>query len=376
MKIGFDARPISDRPVGVGIYIINLINFLIKNKIYCFLFFEKKPVFKLPKSEYLKKIVIGDSKENTPANRLFWEQIMLPYYLKQYKIDLYHATDSKGAPLDSLCPVVLTVHDLIPWLTPKFHSLFEKELFYKFSVRNSCKIAKKIITVSSYTKQDLINVLKIKGDKIKVVYNGMNLDFKKPSSKEIADSHALLGIKGKYVVYVGGIDKRKNIEGLIKAFVVLKNKFNDLKLVIIGRKINNFLSLEKMVRNLKIEKDVIFTGYVDDKIKYALIFGAKALVYPSFFEGFGFPVLEGMMCGVPVVTSNTSSIPEVAGNSAVLVNPHSYKIIAEGVDRILSNEKFAQSLIRKGLRRVKKFSLQNMGQATLDTYKKILNGIL
>ncbi len=376
MNIGFDARPLTRSPVGVGLYINNLVSFLAKKKINCYLFFDKKLEFKVPKSRYIKAVVIDGLQGSTSANRLFWEQVMLPFYLKNYKIDLFHATDNKGAPMESPCPIILTVHDLIPWLTPNFHPSLEKELFYKFSVRNSCKTAKQIITVSNYTKRDLVKTLKINKNKIHVVYNGIDLDFSIPLKKIIVQSKILFGINTDYIIYVGGIAVRKNIESLIKSFAAIKNDYKKLTLVVVGKKVNNYPELEEMARKLKLRKSIVFTGYVDNKIKYALVCGAKALVYPSFFEGFGIPILEGMFCGVPVISSNTTSIPEIAGDAAILIDPYDYRTIVKAIDKILSDENLAKTLVKKGQGRVKMFSLEKMGQNTLQMYNKVLRGEL
>lgn len=208
---------------------------------------------------------------------------------------------------------------------------------------------------SEFTKESLMKRLKIKEDKISVVPLGVAEINEGKLPKELVGQ--------KYILNHGGLDIRKNIERLIKAFVLVHKEFPDLKLVITGK--NPYLKL-------KHDDSVIFTGYVDEKTLWALIKNAFCICYPSLTEGFGMPVLEGFKSGVPVICSNTTSLPEIAGDAALLVNPLKEKEIARAIIKVLSDEKLAQSMIEKGKKIAEKFTWEKTIEKTLEIYKSLL----
>lgn len=360
MKIGFDGRYAEGDLVGVGKYIKNLVLGLDELGIECIIFYTQKPKHKIS-GENIRSVILPKS------NRIFFEQFSLPKAFKKYKIDLYHAPGNMGIPLFSNVKSVLTVHDLIPLQYKNYFNYsklpFLSKLLYISRLKSSIKLADKIVSVSKFTKNELV-AKGVNPNKISVIYSGVNIFPKSISTKNIY---------GDYIINNGGLDIRKNADGLIKAFALVHKKFPKLKLVITGENPRFKKELSKLVKDLDITDSVIFTGYVSENEMAGLIKNAKCLCYPSIIEGFGFPVLEAFSLGTPVIASNTSSIPEIAGDAAILVDPKITSQISEAVIKILSNKNLSVSLIKSGKERVKMFSWEKSAEEYLNLYKQTQN---
>jgi glycosyltransferase involved in cell wall biosynthesis len=236
--------------------------------------------------------------------------------------------------------------------------------------------AKIIISVSEYTKKTLVEKLGIKPEKIKVIYSGApEVSFKSLRlPKELK--------KGEYILNQGGMDIRKNLNRLIRAFakVKLQNsktpklKTNALKLVITGENQRMKKNLEKEIWRLGISKAVVFSGYVDEERLWSLIRQASCVCYPSLIEGFGGPVLEGFAAAVPVICSNVSSLPEIAGDAAFLVNPESEEEIAEAILKIVEDNSLREKLVEKGKERLKDFSWKKTAEEVMKIYGAMADG--
>lgn len=359
MIIGFDGRYAEGNLVGVGKYIQYLVSGLTKRGVSCVLFYSRKPKYEIAGV----KSVILDS-----PGRYYFEQIALPAALIKYKIDLYHAAGNIGIPLLCPAPAVLTVHDIIPLEIREYFSYsplpFLSILSYNLRLRSSIFKASKIITVSNYVKNELVKKLKVSPRKIVTIYSGAPKRVKSGTlPKDLVDQE--------YILNNGGIDIRKNLEKLIEAFAVINLKFPKLKLVITGENPRARAALNLQVKKLGLKKSVIFTGYVDDNNLGAIINSAKLICYPTLSEGFGFPVLEGFAAGVPVVTSKTSSIPEVADNAAILVDPEDVAEIIEAIGKVLENQKVRKDLVLMGKIQYNKFSWENAINEYLNLYNRI-----
>lgn len=249
-------------------------------------------------------------------------------------------------------PVIATIHDIIPVFMPQYHGV-KRVIYFRTVLRWYLRRVDGIIAVSHATKRDLMRYYDIPGEKIAVVHHGI------PSVKR--------GVceKEDYMLYLGTLEPRKNVEGIIRAFAMLKERGFDYKLVIAGGKGWMYDEIFKLIKRVK---DVEYVGYVSDAQKRDLYRKASVFVWPSFYEGFGLPVLEAMAYGTPVVTSNTSSLPEIAGDAAVLVDPYSVRDIARGIREAIANEK---KLIRKGFERVRHFTMDRMFKETLSAYERI-----
>lgn len=252
---------------------------------------------------------------------------------------------------------VMTVHDLGVEYLPKLHQL-KQQIYLKYITRYQLKSATKLIAVSKATKDDLVKRARIDPRKISVIYEGYDKKLFKPDTKASSLSP--------YYLFVGTVQPRKNLERLIKAFA----RTSGVKLVIAGSRGWLADEIYKLPKKLKIEDRVKFLGYVQDKDMPALYSGAIALLFPSLFEGFGLPLLEAQACGCPVLTSNVSSMPEVAGKGAVLVNPYDVNDIVKGMNRI-KNKELRIKLIKAGFENIKRFSWERCARETLKVLENI-----
>ena len=306
-------------------------------------------------------------------NRLFF---ILARYFNQPKvdkllnnIDVYFNPHFFVAPLTNKCKKVITFHDLSFEHYPEFFS-WRKRGWQRLlmNTRKETERADKIIAVSQSTKNDLVNFYGINQEKIKVIYSGVGEQF-----KILKDNQILNIIKNKYnlpnefILYFGTIEPRKNLIGLIKSFELIKNK--DIKLVMAGANGWLYQDILNTAKKSKRSNDIFFTGFVQEEDKPYLYNLAKVFVYPSFFEGFGFPPLEAMSCGVPIITSINSSIPEVVDNAGLMVNPKNIDEIAWAIEMVLNDNSLRERLIKRGLKQSKKFSWKECAEQTL----KVLN---
>lgn len=318
-------------------------------------------------------------------NRLFFASAR---YLGQPKIDkllkgidIYFNPHFFVAPVSPECKKVITFHDLSFEHHPQLFS-HRKILWQKFlmNTKQEAKKADKIMADSFSTKEDLVNIYKIDPAKIKVVYLGVSKDFKpiKKDSPQLKKVRKKYSLPKPFILYFGTIEPRKNLILLIKAFEALKEKtiwkgfegdvFSDLKLVIAGAKGWLYKDIFKEVENSKYKEDIIFTGFIEDKDKPHLYNLANLFVYPSFFEGFGFPPLEAMACGVPTIVSNASSLPEIVGDGAVMIDPYNVDELAFAIRKVLEDKDLRENLIKKGLKQAKKFSWDKTAQEVLRVF--------
>ena len=272
---------------------------------------------------------------------------------------------------------VVTVHDLGVEYLPKYHQL-KQQLYLKYITRYQLSSATKLIAVSKATKDDLIKK-GIDGKKIEVIYEGYDRENFKPQMSNVK-SDRLINSLTPYYVFVGTIQPRKNLERIIEAFAIHLRGVNKVKsglhlgggakLVIAGSK--GWLSddIYELPKLLGIDDRVKFLGFVPDKDMRALYSGAEALLFPSLFEGFGLPILEAQAYGCPVITSNTSSMPEIAGKGAVFVNPYSVEDIIRGMERVKANAERVK-LIKAGFENVKKFSWEKCAKETLRVLEQV-----
>ena len=270
------------------------------------------------------------------------------------------------------CSIVGTIFDLTTIIYPEFHKRkvieHQEKAFHYFKENASL-----IIAISENTKMDIMKYLHIPEEKIRTIYCGVGDEFRKIEDVRVLKSRLKgIGVGYPYILYLGTLEPRKNVERLIEAFIQLKKgKRIDEKLVISGIQGWGYQSIFDKVASSGIEKEVIFTGFGPNEFLPFLYNGASAFVYPSFYEGFGLPVLEAMACGVPVVTSNVSSLPEVAGNATILINPYSVDELADGIWRILSDEELRNQCIKKGIERAKSFTWERCAKNTLDVFNEV-----
>ncbi|MDF2455692.1 MAG: rfaG [Cytophagaceae bacterium] len=290
-----------------------------------------------------------------PFLYLIYFHWVLPLYLSFKKVDLFISPDGI-MPLKLSAPVLNVIHDINfehrPKDLPFLHRWFYTRYYKKYA--QACN---RLATVSEYSKQDIVKTYGIDASKIDVVYNGANEKYA-PLDEEAQHKVRHRYANGRpYFVYVGSINPRKNIANLLRAFDAFKKEVaSDLKLVLVGNKMQDNSEVNTVYMEMIHKQDVLFLGRVSTSDLTAILASAYALTYVPFFEGFGIPILEAMYCDVPVITSNTTSMPEVAEDAALLVDPHSVKAIKEAMAEIYTNHEHRKELIKKGKLQRKKFS--------------------
>jgi glycosyltransferase involved in cell wall biosynthesis len=375
MKIGFNAQLLSlsqdYRTTGIGLYIKNLLlEFHKQNKKINLYSSEKltKEIFE----HFENKICKLNTKE--PVTRILWEQLISPLHYGLNKIDLIHCP-MHVIPLmkASKLKTVATVHDLANFKFPQFYTN-SKQKYLTTLTKLSAKRADHLIAVSQNTKQDLIELLGIEESKISVVHNGLNLDSPPLNEDEFQKFKQKHALPNKYLLFVGTLEPRKNIEGLLDALIHLaQQKSKTYPLVIAGPKGWLYENIEKKIKKYQEISRVIITGYLQDPELVSLYQNAHLFIYPSFYEGFGFPVLEAMANSAPVICSNNSSLPEVGGKAVAYIDPKSPENIAENIENLFHNENERKKMITAGLAQAKKFSWEKAAEETFKIYRKIAN---
>jgi glycosyltransferase involved in cell wall biosynthesis len=244
---------------------------------------------------------------------------------------------------------------------------------YHWHLPYAAQQAEKVITISECSRQDLITYLGLAPEKIAIVYPAIGSQFK-PQVDE-AERQAVLAkytIKPPYLLYVGGINARKNIARLFEAFAAIKPRYPDLTLVIGGKRQWQTKEIYETFHRLSLEEHVHFTGYVDDVDLPALYSAAHAFLFPSLYEGFGLPPLEAMACGTPVITSNMSSLPEVVGDAALLVDPYNVRSMVSALYQVLENPRLAAHLRDRGIRQAAQFTWKAAARETWQVYQEIM----
>jgi glycosyltransferase involved in cell wall biosynthesis len=300
-----------------------------------------------------------------------WHQ-KLPLKNELRKFDIIHNPYQFPIILNFKQKYIVTIHDLIQILFPnenqKIVYICQKMMFPKI-----VQSIDKIISDSHHTKQDIIKHFKIPEDKIKVIHLAASENYRPLNEKEIINIKQKYNLNYPFILYVGTLEPRKNIPTLLKALYKLKKQGIKHKLVITGKKGWKYKSIFETIDKLNLQKDVIFTGYVPDEDLPALYNAADLFVYPSLYEGFGLPPLEAMQCGTPVITSNTSSLPEVVGDAGIMVNPYDVDELANKMYEVLTNDGLREELSKKGLERAKLFSWKKCAEEHLKVYEEVYN---
>jgi len=286
-------------------------------------------------------------------------------------VDVFFAPHFLLSPLSPACRLVMTFHDLSFEYFPEFFP-WRKRLWHDFlNPRGRAHQADKIIAVSDSTRDDLVDLYGVTQEKIRVIYSGVGEEFK----KVISDKSQLTSVRKKYklpekfILYFGTLEPRKNLDGLIRAYEIFRQKngsLSDVKLVIAGSRGWLDKKIFAAAKNSFFQRDIFFSGFVAPADKVYLYNLASLFIYPSFFEGFGFPPLEAMSCGAPVVCSNTSSFPEVVGDSALMVDPYNFGEMAWAMAEVLNDDRLRENMIQRGLEQAKKFNWDKCAKETLE----------
>jgi glycosyltransferase involved in cell wall biosynthesis len=376
MRIGIDASSILPARTGIGNYTLNLLKSLIRlddvNEYIIFMNSFSRPSPDLP---FLKKDNVQIKRYHLvgPLLHQAWRFLHFPPIdFFTGKVDIFHA------PAGIITPQwkgkrILTVHDLYFMKRPEDTDLMGGK-YMRCTLPGNIKNIDSIIAVSHSTKADIIKYLKVPSEKVTVVYEGVDV----VRFRKILDNNILELIRqeyclpSQYILNVTTLEPRKNIEGLLFAYRRLKQIMNNPpKLVIVGRHGWKSEKLTETVHQLGLYRDVIFTGYVSDEHLPLIYNNAMAFIYPSLYEGFGLPVLEAMACGLPVITSDTPALNEIAGDVAIIVDPTNYYLMAEKIKELITSHKMRHRMQQDSIRLVKNFSWESCARKTLKLYTEM-----
>ncbi len=369
MLIGIDAsRTTAARPTGTENYSLNLIRELVTlGEAHRFRLYFNQPPRPGLIPEWAEKRII-------PFPRM-WTHVRLSWEMIEHSPDLLFVP-SHVLPLAHPRRSVVTIHDLGYLFHPEAHTLFQNA-YLRWSTRYNARAASRVLADSEATRQDLIRHYRIPPERIDVVYPGRNESLAPVTDPDaLAHVRVRYGLSEAYLLYVGTLHPRKNLVRLVQAFgLVASSQSPDLQLVLAGQKGWLYDEILAQVQRLGLADRVVLTGYVPDADLPALLSGALAFVFPSLYEGFGFPVLEAMACGTPAICSDVSSLPEVAGDAALLVDPLDTQALAETIGRILADENLRHELVQRGFRQLRRFSWRSCAEKTLGILEGVGRGV-
>lgn len=376
MKIGIDIRTLMDAQYsGVSGYTYSLVKQIFERdpvSQYRLFYNSAKKVKHLPDFNYANCQTKKLNYPNKIFNYLLQKTLRFPKIDSLLGADLFFMPHMNFISLSGSAGLILTIHDLSFLRYPDFFSRRKNFWHYLLNLKKLLARSDKIVAVSQNTKNDLLELCDLPEDKIEVIYSGLDYGFRPIERTE----KKLIGVKDKYdlsekfIFFLGNLEPRKNLEGLIGAFNRLNDSnknFSDWDLVIAGGSGWKEKSIRSAWQRSKNRDKIKFIGYVDAADKPYLYNLASLFVYPSFYEGFGFPPLEAMACGLPVITSFNSSLPEVVGDAALMIDPFNINEIAEAMEKMLTDNELAAIYRQRGLVRVKKFNWAD----TADRYIKL-----
>jgi len=371
MKIAIDARMYgNEQCTGIGTYIQKLTDALFeideKNE---YIMFMREPEYSkfTPPNSRVKKVLVK------PRWYSYGEQFILPFAFAKEKFDLIHYPHFNSPilfPKKSVC----TIHDVTPLTFPghRMNSIIRR-LGYKAVFQSTVRKAKRIIAVSESTKKGILDFFHLPEKKIKITYEGVDDRFRIIEKNDIINTvKNKFGITQPYIFYIGVWRSHKNLETLVKSFNILKKKYNlPHQLVLGGREDLHYTKVREKIDKSEFKNDIITTGFISDQDLPAIYNGATLFALPSFIEGFGIIAVEAQSCGCPVVSSNTTSMPEVLADSALFFDPNNAEEMAKQMYKVISDEKVRENLIAKGLKNVQRFSWKKCAEETLKIYNEI-----
>ncbi|MCX7860389.1 MAG: glycosyltransferase family 4 protein [Chloroflexus sp.] len=307
-----------------------------------------------------------------PRVRIPWEQGIAPLMLRG-KADLYHGC-LNVAPLLSPVPTVITIHDLAFIRFPQTFRAYNR-IYLDLATRLSARRASRILAVSEHTKNEVVGLLGIPPERVVVTPNAARSHFRPPAPAAIEQLRARHGLPERFVLYVGTLEPRKNLTTLLEAFALASRSVPNVPLVIGGGKGWMYEPIFARLEQLHLRDRVKFAGYIPEEELPLWYAAATVFVFPSIYEGFGMPPLEAMACGTPVITSNTSSLPEVVGDAGLMVSPSDTVALAEAIRRLLTDADLRAELRQRGLARARRFSWAETAAKTLAAYQAVANTV-
>jgi glycosyltransferase involved in cell wall biosynthesis len=368
VRIAIDARKLRD--YGIGTYIRNLLRHLSRldqTTEYVLLCRAADSGIAAPLGSNFRAMT-----EPSPAYSVR-EQFSVPRDLRRLRADLFHAPHYVLPPLTP-CRSVVTIHDCIHLRFPQYLPSRIGYAYARGSLWAATHRADRVLTVSEASKNDILSYFKIPEAKIEVIHNAIDERFNQPPpEEEVERVRERYQLNDPFVLYAGNIKPHKNLERLIEAFHMFRRHgYEHVKLLIIGDEITKYATLRRAVHRLQLHKHVRFLGFVSDQTLAVLYRLAAVFVFPSLYEGFGLPPLEAMASGTPVITSNVSSLPEVVGDAALLIDPYDPEAIADAMQRVLSDEQLRARMRERGLVRARHFSWDRSIRRVHEIYEEVL----
>lgn len=367
MRIGIDARKLHD--FGIGTYIRNLLRQLARlDRDTEFVLLCRRPdVDVLTQLGPNFRPVVEQA-----GNYSLTEQVAVPLALRREGVTLFHAPHYVLPPLVT-CPSVVTIHDCIHLMFPQYLPNRLALTYARTSISLAARRAARVMTVSESSKRDILRFVDVDPATITVIHNAFDERFsQEPLEEDVVRVRERYQLQDEFVLYAGNVKPHKNVERLIEAFHRVRQRGLDhLKLVVIGDEVSHYAALRRAVHRFNLHKYVRFLGYMPEDTLAIMYRLAGVFVFPSLYEGFGLPPLEAMASGTPVVVSNVSSLPEVAGDAAILVNPLDPDDIADGIARVLTDDDLRRELRRRGLARARQFSWETSIRRVHEIYAEV-----
>jgi glycosyltransferase involved in cell wall biosynthesis len=369
VRIAIDARKLRD--YGIGTYVRNLLRQLARQD------HTTEYVVLCREPDCATVPELGANFRAVPERAGAYsmrEQLTVPLDLRRERAELFHAPHYVLPPLTP-CRSVVTIHDCIHLRFPQYLPSRIGYAYARASLWTATHRAARVITVSQASKRDILQYFHIPESRIDVIYNAIDDRYwQEPSAEDMDRVRQRYQLNAPFVLYAGNIKPHKNLERLIEAFHLLRHEehFKHVQLLIIGDEISKYASLRRAVHRHKLHKHVRFFGFVPDQTLAALYRLAAVFVFPSLYEGFGLPPLEAMASGTPVITSNVSSLPEVVGDAALMIDPHDPSVIADAMRRVLDDEGLRADLKKRGLARAREFSWERSIRRVREIYSEVM----
>lgn len=372
MKIGFDAKRAYSNVAGLGNFSRNSISALVRqypdDQYYLFNPGSSKPLFNTPES----------SLEIRPVRfwwkffKSFWRTYQITNLVKDIKLDVYHGL-SHELPVRierTGVKLIVTIHDLIYLRHPEFYPTIDRKI-YDQKFRHACKKANRIHAISEQTKRDVMSLFSVPEEKIAVIYQSVNpVFFERVEIERKQELRKKYQLPKKFILSVGTVEPRKNLLGLLEGMVLYKTY---IPLIVVGKLTDYQNKIEKFIEADLNRLQVYFLSQIQDDELAVLYQMAEVLVYPSIYEGFGLPVVEAQASGCPVITSNTSSLPEAGGDAAMYINPEKPEEIGKALKTLLADQTLRKSLIVKGKANAQRFTPENFAKQFKLLYNNLMN---
>lgn len=378
MKIGIDARILASKKCGISTYVHSLVCHLFKQdqdlEVVLFSDSNIREEYVFPESSRLRSIIFATEKDKKKK----WLQRYLPQEIKKHGIDIYHATWNTGIPFPKPCPCILTIHDLAPWVLGNHFRNLRKEWRYKIRHFLSAQVADCIITNSFASKYDIERLCRVSPKKVNVIYLGNEGNQYLTNKEQEVKILSKYGLDGKvYLIDHSGIDHpRRNSLLALSVFERVLGYNKDLFFVFTGNyylENKEYKKLKSEISKKGLDYKVIITGWLSNEELRVLLSNAKVAVIPSLYEGFCLPLLDAFTAGVPTITTNCGSLPEIGGDATIQVDPNDIEKFVHSLRRILDEQSFRELLVSKGKERLLFYDWNNTAKKTLAIYYSCLD---